>query len=103
MKLVLNGKTDELIKVDNFSRNLNIPSEEVLFDINFFTSDLTNALSMNYITQYATNPITSYTLMDDEGNIVLNVEETEAKLISFNENFFNNSYNASAIIQELEK
>lgn len=102
MKLFLNGKMTEPIKVDNFNRNLNISSKDILFDIYFSTNDLNDALSFSSLIQYATTPITEYVLSTDENEVVLNAENINAKLISFGETFSNENYTASAAIQELK-
>lgn len=102
MKLILNNKMNEAIKIDSMSRSLNIPDTQVLFDINFSTNNLADATSMSYLIPYATTPITAYALYDDDDNLIVEDAEADAKLISFNENFSNNFYNSNASIQVKE-
>ena len=102
MKLILNNKTNEVITIDNFNRNLDIPDSEVLFNIYFSTSNIADAAGMNYLIQYADTPITSYKLYDDDDTEVLNVSSTEVSLTSFNETFQNGYYNANASLREAE-
>lgn len=103
MKLFLNGKINEPINIDSFNRNLNIPNEDILFDIFFSTNNLADALSFGHLVQYATTPITEYVLSTDDDEVVLNAEDVNAKLINFGENFSDGSYTASAAIQQMEK
>jgi len=42
-------------------------------------------------------------LSTDDDEVVLNVEDINAKLINFGENFSDGSYTASAAIQQMEK
>lgn len=98
MKLILNNKTNEVIKCDSFNRNLNIPASDIIFNISFSTNNIIDALSMNYLTQYIDTPITNYKLFTDEDELIFDSGFTNAKLSSFNENFYNDSYNANGSI-----
>jgi hypothetical protein len=73
MKLILNGKENEVIKIDNFSRNLDIPDPSVEFNIYFSTENVLNIQSMNYVAQYANQGITSYEILSDEDDVLLSV------------------------------
>ena len=102
MKLILNGKENEVIKIDNFSRNLDIPDPSVEFNIYFSTENVLNIQSMNYVAQYANQGITSYEILSDEDDVLLSVQNVTATLTSFNETFTNNYYNANASISVSE-
>ena len=102
MKLILNGKENEVIKIDNFSRNLDIPDPSVEFNIYFSTENIQNIQSMNYVTQYANTAITSYKILSEEDDVLLSVQDVTASLTSFNETFTNSYYNANASISVSE-
>ena len=102
MKLILNNKTAEAIGIDNFSRSLDIPDTSVLFNVYFSTNKLEDMPSMNYLTQYASLPITAYKIVDGDNTVVSEVTGITAHLTSLNENFYEGSYNAngSIVIEE---
>lgn len=102
MKLILNNKTNEAIIIDNFNRNLDIASQEILFNVYFSSNNIAGMSSMNYLTQYATTPITAYKILNNNDDVLLNVVNADAKLTSFNETFTNDYYNANASIQVME-
>ena len=98
MKLILNDRVNEIINIDNFSRNLDIPDPTIEFNIYFSTDNIENIQSMNYVTQYANTTITSYKILNDDNDILLSVDDIDAQLTSFNETFTNTYYNANASI-----
>ena len=102
MKLVLNNKANEAILIDNFNRNLDISNPEILFNVYFSSNNVAGMNSMNYLAQYANTPITAYKILNDQDEVMLDVAEADAKLVSFNESFTNDYYNANASIQVME-
>jgi len=102
MKLILNNKASEAIGIENFSRSLDIPDTTVLFNTYFSTNRLEDMPSMNYLTQYASLPITSYKIIDNDDTVISEVTNITAHLTSLNENFNEGSYsaNGSFIVDE---
>ncbi len=96
MKLILNNKDQEPIGIDSFGRSLNIPNSSILFNVYFSTNDAENMASMNSLAQYTYEPITSYKLVRDNGVVAAEVNNIVAHLTNFNENFYDNAYNANA-------
>lgn len=102
MKLILNNKNNENIAITNFNRNLDIDNPTILFNIYFSTDNLADITSMNYLAQYANTKITAYKILNNDDDVLLEVNDINAKLTSFNETFTNDYYNANASIQIME-
>ncbi len=99
MKLILNNNNNENIIITNFNRNLDIDNPIILFNIYFSTDNLADITSMNYLTQYANTKITAYKILNNDNDVLLEVNDINAKLTSFNETFTNDYYSANASIQ----
>ena len=96
MKAVFNGNTSRAIPFTTFNRRLNLENATVDFDITFDMSASSNAASA--LTVYAKEPITHIELLNDEGEVLIDMDDIHAELTGFYETLSSEYYNASANI-----
>ncbi len=85
MKMILNGKADELIDVTSFSRTLDVPDPAVRFRLNIVFYGDYSADGFEYLANYANKDITSIYIKNEEETVMLDSSGIIANLESLNE------------------
>lgn len=98
MKMILNGKSDELIDVTSFSRTLDVPDPAVRFRLNIVFYGDYSADGFEYLANYANKDITSIYIKNEEETVMLDSSGIVANLESLNESCDNTGRNGYATI-----
>ena len=99
MTLILNNHTNELIHVDNVIRNLDVYDPNVLFSVNVSCTNREHATSIRKLADYENIPITAYKVIDSNNQVLIDEQDCEGKLTSYNENFTDDYYSLNATFQ----
>ena len=99
MILILNDKINEEIHVDNVNRNLDVYDPNVLFTVNVSCNNREHATSIRKLADYDNVVITSYKVIDNNNRILIDEEDCEGHLTSYNESFTDDYYSLNATFQ----
>ena len=102
MKMILNGKNNEVIDISSYSRTLAVEDPMVRFRINLVFYGNYSAEGFEYLANYANDTITSIYIEGEDEEVILNSDGIVGKLDSLNENCDGAGRNGYATITVLE-
>lgn len=92
LKMILNGKTNEPIDLNGYSRNLAVENVDVRFNLSINFSGNFSAEGVEYLANYANADITSMEIEDASHNVLLSIDNANIKLTALNENCDENNH-----------
>ena len=96
MKAILNNNANKAITFSSFSRRLNLENDSIDFDISFDMSAGATTGNASALAAYAKTPISRIQIVNNADEVLIDMQDVNAALTSFNEVLTDEYYNASA-------
>lgn len=85
MIMYLNGDKTVGVEISSYSRDLDVPNQDIRFNLNLSFSGDYDPAGFEYLADFANQNITDIEIQNDNGDVMLASTSIIAKLISLNE------------------